>query len=169
MSPDDPEQTHPGGTATVEDTGAATTRPADASGSPAGPLVLPAAGYIMGEVIGRGGMGEVITAHDRRIGRDVAIKRMRGDAPSAAAVARFLREARIQGRLDHPAIVPVHELAIDAEGHPFFTMKRLAGVTLGERMMKAGPQKPLLRAFVDVCLAIEFAHARGIVHRDLKP
>jgi serine/threonine-protein kinase len=95
---------------------------------------------------------------------------MRAAAPTVDTVTRFLREAHIQARLDHPAIVPVHELGHDKDGRPYFTMKRLAGVTLYEVLKegKATPQK-LLRAFVDVCLAIEFAHQRGIVHRDIKP
>ncbi len=128
-------------------------------------------GYVLADVIGRGGMGEVVLAHDERIGRDVAVKRMRGTAPTADAVSRFLREARIQARLEHPAIVPVHELGRDADGHPFFTMKRLAGVTLSE-LLAAQPPPPrqrLLRAFADVCNAVEFAHSHGVVHRDLKP
>src|SRR5262245_53380005 len=62
--------------------------------------------YKLGDLLGRGGMGEVITARDQQISRSVAIKRLRGDA-SPMAVARFLREAKIQGQLDHPAIVPV--------------------------------------------------------------
>ena len=130
-------------------------------------LTLPDAGYELGAMIGSGGMGEVLVAHDKRIGREVAVKRMRGR--SSEAVARFLREARIQARLDHPAIVPVHELGIDAEGRPFFTMKRLAGITLLERLRAKGPLNPLLRAFVEVCRAVEFAHAKSVVHRDLKP
>ncbi|MEJ7599772.1 MAG: protein kinase, partial [Kofleriaceae bacterium] len=93
-------------------------------------LTLPEPGYELGAVIGSGGMGEVLVANDKRIGREVAVKRMRGR--SSEAVGRFLREARIQARLDHPAIVPVHELGIDAEGRPFFTMKRLSGITLIE-------------------------------------
>jgi serine/threonine-protein kinase len=133
------------------------------------PVVLPQPGYDMGTLIGRGGMGEVMSAHDRRIGRDVAIKRMHAANPSDEAVVRFLREARIQARLDHPAIVPVHELGVDGDGRPFFTMKRLAGVTLAQRISEGWPVTRLLRAFVDVCLAIEFAHKRGVVHRDLKP
>ncbi|MBA3501630.1 MAG: serine/threonine protein kinase, partial [Deltaproteobacteria bacterium] len=126
--------------------------------------------YEVGEILGRGGMGEVVLAEDKTIGRRVAIKRMRAATPTPDAVARFLREAHIQARLDHPAIVPVHELGHDKDGRPYFTMKRLAGVTLHTVLKegKATPQK-LLRAFVDVCLAIEFAHQRGIVHRDLKP
>ena len=158
--------TDPGGHApTSQDTRGPTSAPVD-------PLVLPEVGYDLGEVIGRGGMGEVLTAHDRRIGREVAIKRMHGGAPSEQAITRFLREARIQARLDHPAIVPVHELGIDASGLPYFTMKRLAGETLAQRLTATASQgalQPLLRAFVDVCLAVEFAHSRGVVHRDLKP
>jgi tRNA A-37 threonylcarbamoyl transferase component Bud32 len=120
-------------------------------------------------LIGRGGMGEVIAVHDRRIGRDVAIKRMRESLPDEETIARFLREAKIQARLDHPAIVPVYEVGIDSAGLPFFTMKRVAGTTLRERIDAAGAIQPLLRAFAEVCRAIELAHARGVVHRDLKP
>jgi len=128
------------------------------------------AGYALGEVIGRGGMGEVVLAHDLRIGRDVAIKRMREGATNEEAVARFLREAKIQARLDHPAIVPVHELGEDAHGEPYFTMKRLAGVTLAA-LIETGKEtrQRLLRAFVDVVLAIDLAHSKNIIHRDLKP
>jgi eukaryotic-like serine/threonine-protein kinase len=126
--------------------------------------------YAMGAVIGRGGMGEVLLAHDRRIGRDVAIKRLRDGAPSEDDVARFLREARIQARLEHPAVVPVYELSRDAAGRPYFTMKRLSGVTLSEMIASPAPTRQrLLRAFADVCRAIDFAHQRGVVHRDLKP
>jgi serine/threonine-protein kinase len=134
----------------------------------AGPANAPLPGYELGGVLGRGGMGEVVAARDARIGRDVAVKRLRAGGGSPDAVARFLREARIQARLDHPAIVPVHELGTDEHGQPYFTMKRLAGTTLKDRL-GTGAMQPLLRAFVDVCFAIELAHTRGIVHRDLKP
>src|SRR5262249_42598837 len=127
-------------------------------------------GYAFGEVIGRGGLGEVVLAHDLRVGRDVAIKRLQTSAPTADEIARFLREARIQGRLDHPAVPPVYELGTDLHGRPYFTMKRLAGTTLAEYLKSPEPNRQrLLRAFADVCLAIEFAHSRGVVHRDLKP
>ena len=126
--------------------------------------------YVFGEVIGRGGMGEVVLAHDRRIGRDVAVKRLSSVAPTQDELARFLREARIQARLDHPAIVPVYELGRDAAGRPYFTMKRLAGTTLAEHLARgAAPRQRLLRAFAEVCRAVDFAHAHGVVHRDLKP
>jgi serine/threonine-protein kinase len=126
--------------------------------------------YTLGAQLGAGGMGEVLLATDRQIDREVAIKRMR-IVPTPDAVARFEREAKIQGRLEHPAIVPVHELAFDAEGRPFFVMKRLTGTTLAELLERGGhvTRQKLLRAFADVCLAMEFAHQRGVVHRDLKP
>jgi len=127
-------------------------------------------GYAFGDVIGKGGIGEVLAAHDLRIGRDVAIKRLKDRRPSEAQINRFLREARIQARLEHPAIPPVHELGRDRDGRPYFAMKRLSGVTLGELLVAGDQNRPrLLRAFVDVCHAIEFAHERGVVHRDLKP
>jgi eukaryotic-like serine/threonine-protein kinase len=143
-------------------------------------LPLQTAGrYQIGNVLATGGMGEVVTAIDEQLGRPVAIKRMISAEPDDTDVERFLREARIQGRLDHPAIVPVYELARDVDGRPFFAMKRLTGRTLdgvldaqahGDRELIARfPVQRLLRAFADVCLAIEFAHERGVVHRDLKP
>jgi len=127
-------------------------------------------GYMFGAVIGRGGIGEVVAAHDLRVGRDVAIKRLRSTNPTDSEVQRFLREARIQARLDHPAIAPVHELGRDAQGRPYFTMKRLAGTTMSELLQMPEPNRQrLLRAFIEVCQAIDFAHTRGVVHRDLKP
>ena len=126
--------------------------------------------YSMGEVIGRGGMGEVSLALDRKIGRDVAIKRLRALAPTEDDIARFMREARIQARLDHPSIVPVYELGKDQAGKPYFTMKRVAGTTLTDLLTSpTTTRQRLLRAFGDVCRAIDFAHTRGVVHRDLKP
>ena len=131
-------------------------------------LKLPPKEYMVRDVIGRGGMGEVLLADDVRIGREVAYKRMIIE-PAGAALSRFLREARIQARLDHPAVVPVYELSTDDEGRPYFTMKRVSGVTLSHRLSDGAQQTRLLRAFAEVCLAIEFAHHRGVIHRDLKP
>jgi serine/threonine-protein kinase len=133
--------------------------------------------YKLGEVIGKGGMGEVVLAHDERIGREVAVKRIRADEPNPEELARFVREALVQGRLGHPAIVPVHDLAVDREGRPFFVMKRLTGTTMSDLLATLGDpttdalalRKRLMHAFVDVCLAIELAHSKGIIHRDLKP
>jgi serine/threonine-protein kinase len=135
--------------------------------------------YKIGEVLGRGGMGEVLSARDEHLGRSVAIKRMRVASPPQDLLARFLREARVQARLEHPAVVPVYEVHDDEGAQPYFVMKQLAGVTLSDVIPKLAAGDPqtsqaftrqrLLRAFAEVCLAIEFAHTRGIVHRDLKP
>ncbi len=140
-------------------------RAPDAPAGPRGATV-----YQLGEVIGRGGMGEVLLAHDQTIGRDVALKRLRAAAPSQELIDRFLREAKIQARLDHPAIAPVHELGHDSEGRPYFTMKRVAGTTMAA-LLDAHTETPqrLLRGLVDVALAVELAHSRRVVHRDLKP
>ncbi len=131
---------------------------------------LPRPGYQLGTPLGHGGMGEVLFAQDNRIGRDVAFKRMRRADPSPLEVSRFLREAKIQARLAHPAIVPVHDIGYDAEGRPYFTMRRIAGRTLKDRIEDgASPASELLRAFVGVCLAVHYAHEHDTVHRDVKP
>ena len=130
--------------------------------------------YQVMTLLGTGGMGEVLMARDVPLGRDVAVKRLRDAEPSSEEVSRFVREARIQGRLQHPAIVPVHDLALDSNGHPFFVMKALQGETLASVLSTKRTGRPrsraeLLRAFIDVCLAIELAHTSGVLHRDLKP
>ncbi|HEY4055083.1 MAG TPA: protein kinase [Kofleriaceae bacterium] len=135
--------------------------------------------YTLGALLGQGGMGEVVLAVDEQIGREVAIKRIRSERPSPEELSRFVREARVQGRLQHPAVVPVHDLAYDADGKPYFVMKRLSGTTMTELLDQlnsmrdpvdeAALRRRLMRAFVDVCLAVELAHTQGIVHRDLKP
>jgi serine/threonine-protein kinase len=125
-------------------------------------------------------MGEVRLCEDRRVGREVALKVMRADAAAGPdATARFLREARIQGQLEHPAIVPVHDLGVGEGGAPYFTMKRLRGMTLEQilagqragdaRLVEQHSRRKLLTQFASVCQAVEFAHSRGVVHRDLKP
>ena len=144
---------------------------AEARGQPAADTLL-ATRYRIGRRIGKGGMGEVMAARDEQVGRDVAIKRMKAANPHPRAIARFVREASIQGRLEHPSIPPVHEIGRDAEGLPFFAMKKLTGVTLAKLLEGDDlgfPLQRVLRAFTDVCLAVELAHVRGIVHRDLKP
>jgi len=120
--------------------------------------------YRVEATIGLGGMGEIVSARDEQIGRSVAIKRLRIAQPSPDATARFLREAQIQGRLEHPAVVPVHEMCRDLHGEPFFVMKQLTGVTLADVLADRAPANQaftrlrLLRAFAEVCLAVEFAH-----------
>jgi serine/threonine-protein kinase len=153
---------------------AAPTHPVSKSVPPRAPDTR----YEMRALLGRGGMGEIWAAYDVRVDREVAVKVMRGDGShDSDLVARFLREARVQGRLEHPAIVPVHDLGIGDE--PYFVMKRLAGTTLADVLTAKAkgdadaaerwPLRTLLARLVDVCLAIELAHRRGVIHRDLKP
>jgi serine/threonine-protein kinase len=131
-------------------------------------------------VLGRGGMGEVQLCHDRRIGREVAMKVMpAAPPPPPVARQRFVREARVQGQLEHPAIVPVYDIGRSPEGQLFFTMKRVRGTSLdaiiaGLRrgdpaIVQQHSRRKLLTAFSQVCLAVDFAHSRGVIHRDLKP
>jgi serine/threonine-protein kinase len=134
--------------------------------------------YKLGGTLGRGGMGEVRLAHDVRIDRDVAVKLMRPEQRDDDTIARFFLEARVQGRLDHPAVVPVHDLGMDRHDNPYFVMKRVTGTTLAEVLARSSSdpalrdkwsRRQLLAQFIDVCLAIELAHTRGVIHRDLKP
>jgi len=166
MSPDE-------GTLVVPPTAGDAPAPTVEPGALHEPRAILAGRYRLVRRIGKGGMGEVIAARDEQVGRDVAIKRMRATMPHPRAIQRFLREASIQGRLEHPAIVPVHEIGRDSDGLPFFVMKKLTGTTLANLI--ADPEhkdfalQRALRAFAEVCLAVELAHVRGIVHRDLKP
>lgn len=125
--------------------------------------------YELGPVLGRGGMGEVRIARDKRIRRDVAVKLLRTSARDDETIGRFFREARVQGVLEHPAVVPVHDLGIDPNGNPYFVMKKLAGITLADAVTARWPRRTLLARLVDICLAVELAHTRGVIHRDLKP
>lgn len=136
--------------------------------------------YELKKRLGEGGMGEVRLCRDRMIGRDVAMKIVLPSMMARSEVqARFVREARVQGQLEHPAIVPVHDFGLDSDGTAFFTMKRVRGVTLEDVLAKLRrgdeatalehTRHRLLAAFARVCLAIDFAHERGVLHRDLKP
>jgi serine/threonine-protein kinase len=136
--------------------------------------------YQQKHLLGAGGMGEVHLSRDGRIGRDVAIKVARaGGGSSPAGVMRFAREARVQGQLEHPSIVPVYDLGKRPDGAAYFTMRRVRGVTLeqilqGQRsgnaeLAAAHSRRKLLTAFGQVCQAVHFAHTRGVLHRDLKP
>ena len=141
--------------------------------------------YAIKDEVAHGGMGTVLRVWDEDLRRQVAMKVMReGDAPAAADAptsvdpekfARFLDEAQITGQLEHPGIVPVHELGVDDQGRIYFTMKLVKGVTL-ERVFEdlaAGQggwtQTRVLGLLQRVCEALAFAHASGVIHRDLKP
>ncbi len=129
------------------------------------------------KTLGEGGMGEVHLYTDRTIGRDIALKVIRGERKESAE-ARFVREARVQGQLEHPSVVPVYDLGSDAEGKLFFTMKRIRGQSLEEILKGLRKDDPdfvhysrrrLLGAFLQVCQTMAYAHTRGVLHRDLKP
>jgi eukaryotic-like serine/threonine-protein kinase len=126
--------------------------------------------YVERDRLGHGGMGEVLLVHDSLIGRDVALKRLR--KTSVKARHRFAREARLQGRLEHPAIAPVYDLQANGAA-PFFTMKRVRGVSLRAVLTDESQprlsQRRLLSALSQVCLAVHYAHESGVVHRDIKP
>ena len=129
--------------------------------------------YRLGDLLGRGGMGEVYRAHEPSIGRDVAVKLLRGRLRSdPGAVARFLDEARITGRLQHPGVPPVFEVGEWPGGGPFLAMKLIDGRTLAA-LLAAGPDcsgpAALLAAFEAVCQTVGYAHLHGVIHRDLKP
>jgi serine/threonine-protein kinase len=133
----------------------------------------------------KGGLGEVFVALDEELRREVALKEIQAryaDHPEARA--RFLREAEITGRLEHPGVVPVYGLGVYPDGRPFYAMRFIHGQSLqsaisrfhtadedhhrdpGERSLAL---RDLLGRFAAVCNAVGYAHSRGIIHRDLKP
>jgi hypothetical protein len=133
--------------------------------------------FVERELIGVGGMGSVIRAYDKELGRDVAIKVLSPDfSPTGVEGLRFIEEAHITGQLEHPYIVPVYEFGTNQHGARFLAMRLVQGKTLEETINAAGaarllPEKlgDLLSILVKICDAVSFAHSRGIIHRDLKP
>jgi serine/threonine protein kinase len=132
----------------------------------------------------RGGLGAVFVAHDAELNREVALKQIHTEhADDPRSRARFLLEAEVTGRLEHPGIVPVYGLGYDRDGHPFYVMRLVRGDNLKDTILRfhaaEGPSldpaeraralRELLGRFVDVCNAVGYAHSRGIIHRDLKP
>jgi serine/threonine-protein kinase len=127
--------------------------------------------------LARGGMGRIHPATDRNLLRHVALKRLDKDlARESFYRDGFIAEGQITGQLEHPNIVPVHELAVDERGVPYFTMKLVRGVSfhtwLNDGTRPLGSTERLehgLDVLVKVCDAVAYAHDRGVVHRDLKP
>lgn len=134
--------------------------------------------YQGGKKIAQGGMGTILTTREAGIRRTVVMKVLRGH-DSTDRLLRFIEEAQITGQLDHPGIVPVYDLGVDAEHQPFYTMKYVRGVTLREVLgkLEAGdpetlaryPLTSLLTVFQKICDALAFAHSKHVIHRDLKP
>jgi serine/threonine protein kinase len=132
----------------------------------------------------RGGLGEVHVAEDAELHREVALKRLQlRHAASPEVTRRFLREAEITARLQHPGVVPVYGLVWDAEGHPWYAMRFVEGESLQEAINRLHATdwrrrgdsefrlalRELLARFVVVCQTVAYAHSRGVIHRDLKP
>lgn len=134
-------------------------------------------GLRMRELLGEGGMGQVHLAEQCALRRDVAVKSLRPEAPPRARHV-LLREAWVTGMLEHPNIVPVHDLWTDDDGRSHLVLKRIDGLEWAEilanpRLLPEQAQKDPFAWHIDVlrqlCNALEMAHARGILHRDLKP
>ena len=145
------------------------------------PFCPPAERYTLTRLHAQGGLGQVWLARDATLGREVALKELRPErADYQPLLDRFLEEATITGQLEHPGIVPVYELAQRPESNqPFYTMRFIKGRTLSEASQAYHQKRQtgqaggldlvaLLNAFVAVCNAVAYAHARGVIHRDLK-
>jgi tRNA A-37 threonylcarbamoyl transferase component Bud32 len=130
--------------------------------------------YELAGEIGQGGMGCVLQGYDRHLRRDLAVKMLRPEFQDQPhLLRRFLREARVGARLQHPGIVPVYELGEFADRQPYFTMKLVRGRTL-KALLKERPSPDaglprFLGIFEQVCQTLAYAHAQGVLHRDLKP
>ena len=128
---------------------------------------------------GAGGLGQVWLARDVALHRDVALKTIKPELTQAAEVRRrFVREALVTGKLQHPNIVPIHDLELNArDGEPFYTMRLIQGDSLRDRIHKlhasetldAQGLRALLGALLGVCQAVKYAHSKNVIHRDLKP
>jgi serine/threonine protein kinase/formylglycine-generating enzyme required for sulfatase activity len=136
--------------------------------------------YIVDKVIGEGGMGAVLGTVDQDIRRRVAMKVMLpGDRTNTRKLKRFLEEAQITGQLEHPNIVPVHEIGIDEDAKIYFTMKLVQGEDLKVILSKCAENDEayqqkyglgnLIQIFLKLCDGISYAHSKGVLHRDLKP
>jgi hypothetical protein len=130
--------------------------------------------YDVAGELARGGIGVVLKGRDRDLGREVALKVLRAEhLANPAMVRRLVEEAQIGGQLQHPGVLPVYELGIDAARRPFFAMKLVRGRTLASLLAeRSGPADDLRRfltIFEQAAQTLAYAHARGVIHRDLKP
>ena len=125
--------------------------------------------YRLLERVARGGMGVVYVAEDEKLERRVALKVLDVPGTDGDLANRIIREARVLARLEHPGIVPVHDVGTLADGRVFYTMKFVEGQRLDKFIETVESVQDRLRLFLRICEAVAFAHARGVLHRDLKP
>ncbi|MBO4699264.1 protein kinase [bacterium] len=138
--------------------------------------------YEIFEELARGGSGRVLLVFDKHIGRKVAMKELlsdlvfsasdKNDPQVSATRNRFLREAKLTGRLEHPAIVPVYEIGRHPNGTFYYTMRLIKGTTLLKAIKKCGSieeRLELLHHFYNICNAVAYSHSKGVINRDLKP
>jgi len=125
--------------------------------------------YTFVKELGRGGMGAVCLAEDRELDRLVAVKVLNTPETTEDLRNRMVREAQIIARLEHPGIVPVHDVGTLPDGRIYYAMKYVRGSRLDEYAAQGAPLRDRLRKFQAVCDAVAFAHAHGVIHRDLKP
>lgn len=130
---------------------------------------LSATKYTIVKELARGGMGTVYLAEDRDLARQVAVKVLNVPLVDEDNRQRMLREAQVIARLEHPGIVPVHDVGTLDDGRIYYAMKYVRGRRLDEYVAEAGSINDRLRKFQAVCDAVAFAHSHGVVHRDLKP
>ena len=119
--------------------------------------------------LGQGGVGAIFRAQDIQLSREVALKVIRVPDADGQLAERLIREARVIAQLEHPGIVPVHDVGTLPDGRVFYTMKLVQGKRLDEYVISLASLPESLRLFGKVCEAISFAHAHGVLHRDLKP
>src|ERR1700722_7277856 len=125
--------------------------------------------YRLLERVARGGMGVVYAAEDEKLERRVALKVLDVPGTDGDLANRLMREARVIARLEHPGIVPVHDVGTLPDGRVFYTMKLVQGQRLDQHAAELGGVPERLRTFQKICEAVAFAHAHDVVHRDLKP
>ncbi|MEO8201680.1 MAG: serine/threonine-protein kinase [Gemmatimonadota bacterium] len=125
--------------------------------------------YDLVEPLGRGGMGSVYLVHDRDLDRRVALKVLVSESIAPAMCERLVKEAQTLARLEHPGIVPVHDVGMTEDGFPFYTMKLVRGLRLDRHVTTGIALAERLQIVERICDAVAFAHDRGVVHRDLKP